>query len=52
MKFKNRIKRLADILEKLGIAGAAIGLFQGSQTGLWLGTALLAASLLFTREEE
>ena len=51
MKFKNRIKRLADILEKLGIAGAAIGLFQGNQTGLWLGTGLLVVSLLFTMED-
>ena len=30
MKFKNRVKRLADILEKLGVAGLAIWLF------LWL----------------
>ena len=51
MKSKNRIKRLADILEKLGIAGAAIGLFQGNPKGLWLGLALLVVSLLLTRED-
>jgi len=51
MRLKNRMKRLADILEKLGIAGAAIGLFQDSRVGLWLGTGLLILSLLLTRED-
>jgi hypothetical protein len=51
MKFSNRLKRLTDILEKLGLAGAAIGLFQSNPKGLWLGLGLLAVSLLLTRED-
>jgi hypothetical protein len=31
MKFKNRVKRLNDILEKLDVASLAIGLFQEKQ---------------------
>ena len=51
MKFKNRVKRLADILEKLGIAGAATGLFHESGKGIGLSLVLLAASVLLTLED-
>ena len=51
MRFKNRIRRATDILEKLGVASLAVGLFQGGQTGIWLGLGFLLASLLLTRED-
>ena len=51
MKFKNRFKRIVDILEKLGGASLAIGLFQGQQVGLWLGMGCLLASVLLTVED-
>ena len=51
MKFKNRLKRLTDILEKLGVASLAIGLFQDSRVGLGMGIGFLIAALFMTREE-
>ena len=33
MKFKNRLKRVADALEKLGVAGIAVAVFQGNTAG-------------------
>lgn len=49
---RNKIKRMTDILEKLGVGGVVLGLFQGNQPGLLLGTALLIASVCFTREDK
>ena len=51
MKIKNRVKRVADILEKLGIAGAAIGLYSESGAGFGLGIWLFILSVLLTRED-
>ena len=51
MKLKNRIIPLADILEKPGIAGAAIGLFHENGKGLGVGFGLLVLSVLLTRED-
>ena len=51
MKFKNRLKRLTDILEKLGVASLAIGVFQDKQLGLLMGIAFLAVAILLTTEE-
>jgi hypothetical protein len=51
MKFKNRLKRLTDILEKLGVTGLAIGVFQDSQLGLWMGIGFLVVSIFLTMED-
>ena len=53
MEVKNRIKRVADILEKLGVAGLAIWLFRGDDPPLGIfivSLSLLAVSILLTRE--
>ena len=52
MKLKNRAKRVADILEKLGVASLAVALFQGAPVGFWIGLVCLVVSLALTREEE
>lgn len=52
-RFKNKLKRIADILEKLGVAGIVIGVFQGifqgsaSDTGRGVVLTILAIILLF-----
>ena len=51
MRLKNRLKRITDILEKLGVASLAIGLFQSNQVGLWWGIGCLLASVILTRED-
>ena len=51
MKFKNRLKRVADALEKLGVAGIAIGLFQNNYSGIGVALAFIMASILMTRED-
>lgn len=51
MKFKKKIGRVTDILQDLGVASLAIGLFQGKSAGFWLGVVCLLASVVFTREE-
>jgi hypothetical protein len=51
MKLKNRVKRVADILEKLGVASVAIGVFQDMQLGLWMGIGFLIVSILLTTED-
>ena len=51
MKFKNRIRRVTDIMEKLGVASLAIGLFQDNQVGAWLGVVCLVLALALTRED-
>lgn len=48
---KKRVKRIADILEKLGVASLAIGLFQGKLVGLLVGIGSLILSLWLTRED-
>ncbi|MDR0867909.1 MAG: hypothetical protein LBP75_05470 [Planctomycetota bacterium] len=39
------IKRLADITEKLGVAGLVLGIFQGNGWGLILGFVFIGACL-------
>ena len=51
MKLKNRIRRVTDIMEKIGVASLAIGLFQDKQLGVWLGVACLVLALALTRED-
>ena len=41
----------ADTLQKLGIGGILVGLFQGKSLGLWLGMAFLAGSYILTALE-
>lgn len=50
-KTKNRVKRLTDVLEKLGVGGMVLGIFQDNQTGLIGGILLVIASVLLTFEE-
>ena len=33
MKYKKKLKRVADALEKMGVAGIAVALFQGKEVG-------------------
>jgi hypothetical protein len=46
---KYRIKRIADFLEKLAVAGIALGLFQNNYSGMWLAAVFFIASLIMTR---
>ena len=53
MKYKNRLKRVADALEKLSVAGMAIWLFRENTSWLSFGGAfaLLIVSLILTKED-
>ena len=42
------VKRIADIYEKVGVAGLALGLFQYNFQGVLIGLGFLAVSLLLT----
>lgn len=42
------VKRIADIYEKVGVAGLALGLFQYNFQGALIGLGFLAVSLLLT----
>lgn len=42
------IKRVADALEKLGVAGLAVGIFQGNVVGATCGIAFIGMSLALT----
>ena len=42
-------KRIADIMEKLGVAGLAVGLFQGAAVGYAIGLLCIAYCLYLTR---
>ena len=41
-------KRMDDIMEKLGVAGIALGLFQGVSMGLWAGSLSCIVVLVLT----
>lgn len=45
---KSILKRTADIMEKLAVAGIAISLYQGKASGIWMGSVFLVLSYLFT----
>lgn len=51
MRYKNRLKRVADALEKLGVAGIAVGIFQENMTGFWAAILFLIASISLTKED-
>jgi hypothetical protein len=45
-------KRIADIMEKLGVAGLAVGLFRGEPIGYIIGALCIAYCLYLTRRLE
>ena len=45
-----KIKRVADFLEKLAVAGIALGIFQNNYSGMWLAAVFFAVSLVLTKE--
>ena len=45
---KTILKRTADILEKIGVASIAVGLFQNNIMGIWLSPIFFIASYAFT----
>jgi hypothetical protein len=47
---KQKIKRIADFLEKLAVAGIALGIFQDNYSGIAPAVAFFAVSLVLTRE--
>lgn len=51
-RYRNKIKRMTDSLEKLGVAGIALGLFQANSTGLLGGLFFLGVSIALTKEDE
>lgn len=42
------VKRIADIYEKMGVAGMAVAIFQHNETGLFYGLGFFAVSLALT----
>ena len=51
-RYRNKIKRLTDALEKLGVAGVALGLFKSNTAGPLGGLAFIALSIVLTKEDE
>lgn len=51
MKFDKKLKRLADMFEKLGIIGLGLGVYQQFWPAFFLGALFCAASLFLTLEE-
>jgi len=47
---KQKIKRIADFLEKLAVAGIALGIFQEKSSGMGLAIMFFVVSLMLTRE--
>jgi len=52
MKIRNRLKRIADMLEKIGVASLAIGVFQDKELGLYIAAGCLILSFIFTLEDK
>jgi hypothetical protein len=42
------VKRLADIYEKMGVAGLAVAIFQHHEAGFWYGAGFFVVSLVLT----
>lgn len=51
-KFKKRLKRIADALEKLGVAGLALAIFQQKYDYAWVAVGALAVSVILTLEDD
>lgn len=49
-RYRNRLKRVADALEKLGVAG--MGLFRNAMSGFFMAVCLLCISVALTMEDE
>ena len=49
---KQKIKRIADFLEKLAVAGIALGIFQGRSSGMGFAIVFFIASLILTKEQQ
>ena len=47
---KQKIKRIADFLEKLAVAGIALAIFQDNFSGIGWAAVFFAFSLMLTRE--
>ena len=47
---KQKIKRVADFLEKLAVAGVALGLFQSNNSGIGWAAVFFVLSLILTEE--
>lgn len=45
---KALLKRTADALEKLAVAGLAVGIFQGNENGIYIGAGLMLFSYVLT----
>lgn len=50
-KHKNRLKRIADCMEKLGAGGMIYGLFRNEQGATWVGLGFMIASIIITTED-
>ena len=51
-RYRNRLKRVADALEKLGVAGMAVGLFRNEMSGFFMAVCWLCISVALTMEDE
>lgn len=47
---KQKLKRIADFLEKLAVAGIALGIFQSNYSGMGWAAAFFIVSLYLTKE--
>ena len=47
-RYRNKIKRMTDALEKLGV----VGLFQSNTAGLLGGLVFIAVSIVLTKEDD
>lgn len=50
--YRERIKRFADMLEKLGIGALLWGVFKSADWGLTIGFCSILVSLVLTRKEQ
>ena len=51
IKFEKRLKRILDALEKLGVAGLALAIFQQKYEYVWAAVAALVLSVILTKED-
>lgn len=51
-KYKKRLKRITDALEKLGVAGLALAIFQQKYDYAWAAVGALVVSVILTLEDD